>query len=422
MPMDALSRRALVAGAFMMMSAPAWSQPVPTKPVTIELFGLASHNWQPVVDKFQADYPNIKINNTKFGTDELKQALRVGASSGKLPDVWWNWGGSLASPYNRAGFTLKMTPELLKQYGIEQNVTPSFMELAKDGQDLYGVPNRATPFSLIYKKSLFSKYNIKEPTSFADLEKAAETLKANGVTPFSIGGKFSWMTMRFFDFFLEHYAGPAGHDAFLNLETPWTAEPVIKAFTKLKEWSDKGYFPKGFLNVDPATNVTALYNDQAAMIFDPANIETTRFIREGQSPADYGSFPLPTDHKPLRVPGSPGQFQINAKSSEDARQAALLFASYIVKPENAATVAQTYGYPSAVKGVLPPENLPIQRAWAEWIQEDVGFHKLTDQGLPQDVVAAYFEAQDSVILGAITPKEAGEQVQEAITRFKKRSN
>jgi raffinose/stachyose/melibiose transport system substrate-binding protein len=158
------------------------------------------------------------------------------------------------------------------------------------------------------------------------------------------------------------------------------------------------------------------------MVFDPANIETTRFVREGQSPADYGSFPLPTDHKPLRVPGSPGQFQINAKSSDDARQAALLFASYVVKPETAATVAQTYGYPSAVKGVLPPENLPIQRAWAEWIQKDVSFHKLTDQGLPQDVVAAYFEAQDSLILGSITPKEAGEQVQEAVTRFKKRSN
>jgi raffinose/stachyose/melibiose transport system substrate-binding protein len=86
------------------------------------------------------------------------------------------------------------------------------------------------------------------------------------------------------------------------------------------------------------------------------------------------------------------------------------------------TVAQTYGYPSAVKGVLPPENLPIQRAWAEWIQKHVGFHKLTDQGLPQDVVAGYFEAQDSLILGAITPEEAGEQVQEAIIRFKKRSN
>ena len=46
-------------------------------------------------------------------------------------------------------------------------------------------------------------------------------------------------------------------------------------------------------------------------------------------------------------------------------------------------------------------------------------NKLTDQGLPQDVVASYFEAQDLVILWAMKPEEAAEQVQEAITRFKK---
>jgi raffinose/stachyose/melibiose transport system substrate-binding protein len=37
-------------------------------------------------------------------------------------------------------------------------------------------------------------------------------------------------------------------------------------------------------------------------------------------------------------------------------------------------------------------------------------------------VASYFEAQDSVILGAMKPEEAAEQVQEAIARFKKRNN
>jgi raffinose/stachyose/melibiose transport system substrate-binding protein len=140
------------------------------------------------------------------------------------------------------------------------------------------------------------------------------------------------------------------------------------------------------------------------------------------SPADYGTFPLPTDHKPLRAPGSPSQFQINAKTPEETKQAALLFVSFAARPEIAPVTAEAVGYPSATKGILPPENLPIQRKWAEWTQGEVGFYKLTDQGLPQDVVASYFEAQDSVILGALKPEEAAEQVQEAIARFKKRNN
>ena len=424
--MQRLTRRTLVAGMLLATTAPVWAQQipadlVPTKPVTLEFFGLASHNWPLVIEKFQAAYPNITVKFTKFGTDEMKQALRVGASSGKLPDIWWNWGGSLASPYNRAGHALKLTPEILKTYGVDAVVTPAALDITRDGADLYGIPNKIGPFGFIYKKAVFDKYAIKEPQSFAELEKAAETLQANGVTPFSIGGKFSWMTMRFFDFFLEHYAGPKGHDALLAMETPWTSEPVVKSFTKLKEWSDKGYFPKGFLNIDPSTNIPPLYNDQAAIVFDTPSLETSRIQREGQKPENFGTFTLPTDHKPLRVPGSPSQFQVNAKGGEDTRKAALLFASFVVRPDIAPTTALAVGFPSATKNVLPPDNLPIQRQWAEWTQDEVGFYKLTDQGLPQEVVASYFEAQDSVILGMMTPQEAAKQVEDSIQKYKRRS-
>jgi raffinose/stachyose/melibiose transport system substrate-binding protein len=424
--MQALTRRSMVAGAAMLtavfIAGPAWSQEAPAKPVTIEFFGLASHNWPLVIERFQADYPTVTVHFTKFGTDELKQALRVGASSGKLPDAWWNWGGSLASPYNRAGHALKLTPELLAALGVEANVTPAALAITRDGAELYGIPNKIGPFGFVYKKALFDKYGLQPPQSFAELEKVAETLKANGVTPFSIGGKFSWMTMRFFDFFLEHYAGPEGHDALLDMTESWESEPVIQSFTKLKEWADKGYFPDGFLTVDPATNMPLLYNDQAAMVFDTPSLETSRIAREGKSPADYGTFPLPTDRTPKRVPGSPSQIQVNAKASEDVRKAALLFASYVVRPEVAPVTAQAVGFPSATKGILPAEDLPIQRQWSQWTQGEIGFYRLTDQGLPQDVVAAYFEAQDSVLLDLMSPEEAAAQVQEAIERSKSRAS
>ena len=89
-----LSRRTVLAGvASSVAVGKAVAQSAPERETQLDFFGLASHNWQPVIDKFQQDYPNIKIKFTKFGTDEMKQALRVGASSGKMPDIWWNWGG-----------------------------------------------------------------------------------------------------------------------------------------------------------------------------------------------------------------------------------------------------------------------------------------------------------------------------------------
>ena len=419
--MTSLSRRTLLAGTAAAVATPALAQPVPANPVTLQFFGLASYDWAQDIDKFQAEYPNIKVMFTKFGTDDLKQALRVGASSGKLPDLWWNWGGSLASPYNRAGHTVKITPEIMQDYKIDGVLNQTFVDAARDGGDLYGVPHKIGPFTFIYKKALFEQNGISVPKSFADLENAAAVLKGKKIVPFSNGGKFSWMTMRYFDFLVEHFAGSQGHDDLLELKTPWTSEPVIQAFTKLKEWADKGYFPNGFLNTDPATTTPPLYNNQAAMVFDTISLETSRFIRDGMSVNDFGTFPLPTDQPRLRVPGSPAQIQVNAHGTEDVRRAALLFATWVVRPANAPTTALITGFPSATKGVLPGADLPIQRQWAEWTAKDVGFYRLSDQGLPQEVVAAFFEGQDSVLLNTMSPKEAGAQVQEAITRYKRRN-
>jgi len=67
--------------------------------VTVNFWGIATQPWQVMIDAFQKKYPNIKIKWTKYSTDEIKQALRVASAAGKLPDAWFNWGGSLASPY-----------------------------------------------------------------------------------------------------------------------------------------------------------------------------------------------------------------------------------------------------------------------------------------------------------------------------------
>ena len=105
-------------------AGPVAAQKVPTGNVTVELFALATNGFDPVVEAFNKQYPNITVKLTKFGTDEMKQALRVGASSGKMPDVWFNWGGSLASAYNKAGLALDLTPRI-KELKLDETLIPS---------------------------------------------------------------------------------------------------------------------------------------------------------------------------------------------------------------------------------------------------------------------------------------------------------
>jgi len=215
-------------------------------------------------DDFQKTYPNLKVKWTKYSVDEMKQALRVASAAGKMGDTWFNWGGSLASPYEEGGHALELTPELQAAYGVDKHIVPAALELAKHNGKLYGVPIWVRPMTIFYKKSIFDKYGLTAPTTFDELEKVCETLKAKGIIPVANGGKFSWMTMRTTDFFVEHFARPAMHDKLLALEASYNSPEVIKAFTKLKEWVTKRYFNEGFISLDPAQALPLLQQDKAA--------------------------------------------------------------------------------------------------------------------------------------------------------------
>jgi raffinose/stachyose/melibiose transport system substrate-binding protein len=157
--------------------------PVPSGNVTVSLWGIATQPWQIMIDDFQKTYPNIKIKWTKYSTDEIKQAVRVASAAGKMSDTWFNWGGSLASPYDEGGHALELTPELMAQYGVDKNILPPALDLARYNGKLYGIPVWVRPMTIFYKKSLLDKFGIPEPKTFDDLEQACAKLKANGIIP-----------------------------------------------------------------------------------------------------------------------------------------------------------------------------------------------------------------------------------------------
>ena len=392
--------------------------PVPTGNVTLSLWGIATQPWQIMIDDFQKTYPNIKVKWTKYSVDEMKQAVRVASAAGKMGDTWYNWGGSLASPYDEGGHALEINQQLMAEYGVDKNIVPAAIELAEDKGKLYGFPVWVRPMTIFYKKSLFDKYGLTAPKTFDELEKVCETLKAKGIIPVACGGKFSWMTMRTTDFFVEHFAGPAMHDKLFSLEASYNSPEVIKAFTKLKEWVTKGYFNEGFISIDPAQALPLLQQDKAAMIFQGPWIEDQNIIASKEDPNNYVPIIAPADQTPVRVSGFQEQLQIWAKAKPEEQKAALLFASFVTTPEVAKRHIAEFGSPSAVAGVLPPEGHPITTEMTKWLQGEVKLYLPTDQALPQELVNAFFQAQDGMIIGSLTPEAACAQIQKAVDQYK----
>jgi raffinose/stachyose/melibiose transport system substrate-binding protein len=108
-----LSSTAVAAGMACSVAAgtaqEAAKPPVPSGNITFTLWGIATQPWQVMIDDFQKTYPNLKVKWTKYSTDEMKQAVRVASSAGKMSDTWFNWGGSLAAPYDEGGHALEIT-------------------------------------------------------------------------------------------------------------------------------------------------------------------------------------------------------------------------------------------------------------------------------------------------------------------------
>jgi len=366
-----------------------------------------------VAEDFAEDHPNIEVKITTHATDPHKEALKVAAASGTLPDMWFNWGGSLGSYYPENGFTLDLS-EHAKMNDWKTKYVESALDLATFDGQLSGVPWHIYGMGVWYRKDLFEKFGISVPTTFAEFEAAMAKLKENGVTPISTGGKGGWHPMRFLEGVLEHYAGPDLHDKLMAMEESWNQEAVINTYAKWKEWNEKGYFPQGFLTLDPSETKFLLYNGQAGMVLEGPWFDGT-LNADQQDPSLYGFFPLPTDHAPVRISSFVEMFQINKDSPKAEQDAALMLAEYITSKDVIAKHGEVLGAPQALKDAPVSEKLPHVPAIVDALGE--GVYLVTDQALPQEIVQKFFQAQDSIITGEMSPEEAAKFMQDEVEKF-----
>src|SRR4051794_36648801 len=166
--------------------------------------------WQPVIDAFEAKYPNIKISSESTagsGAAVYPDVLKTSMASGNPPDLFFMWGGSVAQPFIDAGQALDLAP-YYEKYDWNSKFAPWVIDRITSGGKLYGVPYHALGMGFWYRKDIFDQLGITIPKTFADQEAVCAKLKEAGKYCVTVGGKFGWHTMRILDYFLEHSCGP----------------------------------------------------------------------------------------------------------------------------------------------------------------------------------------------------------------------
>ena len=254
-----------------------------------------------VVKQTEAEVPGLKFELDGV-EDQVNRFTKLPAemAAGNPPKIFDLFGGAGdALKYAKAGRLLDVTP-IIEELGIADKFL-NLSQFTLDGK-VYGLPIGGSTEGFFYSIPLFETYNIKVPTTWEELEAAAETLKQNGITPFAMGSKGAWVPLMMVNTLIGRYAGPEAIDGFPAGTHAWNSPEVTAAFAKYEEWVNKGYFTKGELGLEYADMLNQFVTGKAGMMFDGSWRSSVFKDPEqaGELTGKVGFFPMPP------VPGGKG--------------------------------------------------------------------------------------------------------------------
>lgn len=264
---------------------------------------------QDVVAKTQQENQGLKINME--GIDEVvnrDQKLKAEMAAGNPPDIFEVFGGADLKLYVKAGRMLDLTP-IIDQLGIKDKFA-SLDEFTVDGK-VYGLPFSGYSEGIFYNKKMFAEYGLSVPTTFAELIKVAEAIKAKGKTPFALAAKDAWVNGMLWNTVMERHVGIQAFEGLLTGSAKWTDPDFVAGFADYAKLVDSEYFTKGSLGLPYSEQGAKFLKGDAAMVFT-GTWDATRFTGDeaGGLKGNIGFFTFPSI-----VGGKGDQTSINASYS-----------------------------------------------------------------------------------------------------------
>ena len=145
-----------------------------TEPMEIILWDIATDEpakstQEGAVQRFMADYPNIKITQVHQQNDNYKQQLVVAMSSGQAPNIYVHWGGGPMAEYYNSGYANDIT-DMYAKYDHPDFIDAAVAQSTYDGKML------AIPFGglsgcdIFYNKTIFKDLGLEVPQTIDELE------------------------------------------------------------------------------------------------------------------------------------------------------------------------------------------------------------------------------------------------------------
>lgn len=230
------------------------SDPEPVaEPVTINMVSLTddSTGEQSVLDQYIETNPHVSIERN--GYSQFPSAYLL---SDTPPDIMGMGPSNILASAIRQDMLMDLT-DLWAQAGLLESYPASFKALTEYNGKQYFLPTGYSWVGIYYNIDIFNQLGLEAPQTWDELMSTADTLLANGETPFSIAGQDPVSASLWFDYLNLRLNGPEFHRGLLRGEERYDDPRVRQVFEIWQTLFDNQYFIENAINTGTLDSLTA---------------------------------------------------------------------------------------------------------------------------------------------------------------------
>jgi len=344
--------------------------------------------FEAAVEAFKAANPDVNVIVNINDREAHKTAIRNFLSA-DAPDVTAWYPGNRMGPFVDAG----QFEDISDLWASDTNLSTSFEAvkptMTRDGKQ-WGVPYSYYQWGVYYRADLFAKYGISEPSNWDEMLGACDTLKENGVTPFTIGTKYLWTAAGVFDYLNLRTNGYDVHNGLTAGEIKYTDERIRNTFENWKVMLDRCSFVDNHATMSWQDALAPFAKGEAAM-YVMGNFAVAGMKDAGLSEdqIDFFQFPeiTPGVARAEEAPADAFFIPSKAKNKADARK----FLSFIARPEIQAEWNKTLGQlPPNSKSEINSDDKFIRKGM-QTVSTASGLAQFFDRDAPAEMAKAGME-------------------------------
>ncbi|RME49049.1 MAG: carbohydrate ABC transporter substrate-binding protein [Chloroflexi bacterium] len=318
-----------------------------------------------LVKMFQEKYPDVEVIHSIVAHEDFKQAIRAYLTSSSPPDALTWFAGNRLRFFVKRGLVMDIS-DMWQEQGWLEDYPKGFVELSSYEGRQYFVPTSWYWWAVYYRPSIFEKYGITPPKTWDELLSVCDTLRANGIIPFTIGTKYRWTAAGWFDYLNMRINGPEFHIRLMEGQERYDDPRMRQVFEHWKQLFDHQCFIENAAAYSWQEALAFMIQGKAAMYLMGDFIRDS-FPDELENDLDFFQFPIINPDVPIgeEAPTDGYFIPANAPHPEEAK----MFIAFVGSPEVQEYFARKLGRLATNSKVPISIYTPAQQKGIRMIQQ-----------------------------------------------------